>query len=247
MATVKPDHSPIISGTGAAERNGAARPAKLPPLEQGDHLDQQTFHARYEAMPPGTRAELIGGVVHMPSPTKADHGEHHGVLFAWLWTYKRATPGTKVYNNASVNMGNKNEPQPDAYLLIFPGGQTHLDDEGWMCGSPELIGEASSTTESYDLHTKKQEYEQAGVKEYIVIALRQAKVFWFILRRGHYEPLTPGADGVLRSETFPGLWLDPEALLRLDEDRLLAVLQQGVNSPEHAAFVQRLAASRLTL
>ena len=28
----------------------------LPPLEAGERLDRATFHARYEAMPSGTRA-----------------------------------------------------------------------------------------------------------------------------------------------------------------------------------------------
>jgi hypothetical protein len=32
-------------------------------LVEGQRLDQPTFHALYEAMPPGTRAELIDGVV----------------------------------------------------------------------------------------------------------------------------------------------------------------------------------------
>jgi hypothetical protein len=38
----------------------------LPPLVHGQHLDQPTFHERYEAMSPDTRAELVGGVVYMP-------------------------------------------------------------------------------------------------------------------------------------------------------------------------------------
>jgi hypothetical protein len=41
---------------------------RLLPLENGDHLDQPTFHARYQAMPEHCRAELIGGIVYMPSP-----------------------------------------------------------------------------------------------------------------------------------------------------------------------------------
>jgi hypothetical protein len=35
----------------------------VPPLENGDRLDQPTFHARYERMPEDFRAELIGGIV----------------------------------------------------------------------------------------------------------------------------------------------------------------------------------------
>ena len=49
----------------------------LPPLVAGQRLDQVTFHERYEAMPPGTRAELIDGVVFMPSPRGPEHGRAH--------------------------------------------------------------------------------------------------------------------------------------------------------------------------
>lgn len=43
-------------------------------LVAGRRLDQPTYHALYEAMPPGTRAELIGGVVCMPSPVGRGRG-----------------------------------------------------------------------------------------------------------------------------------------------------------------------------
>ena len=47
----------------------ASRPAAtFPPLIAEQRLDRATFHERYCAMPPGVRAELINGVVHMPSP-----------------------------------------------------------------------------------------------------------------------------------------------------------------------------------
>jgi hypothetical protein len=42
----------------------------VPPLENGDRLDQRTFHARYVRMPENCRAELIGGIVFMASPQK---------------------------------------------------------------------------------------------------------------------------------------------------------------------------------
>ena len=45
---------------------------------------------------------------------------------------------------------------------------------------------------------------------------------------------------ILRSVVFAGLWLDPAALLAKDKQRMLAVLQQGLQSPEHAAFVAEL-------
>jgi Uma2 family endonuclease len=216
--------------------------ALLPPLEAGDHLDQRTFHARYEAMPEDVRAELIGGVVYMPSPLKPRHGRMHTKVIRWLSEYEEATPGTEALDNTTDILGPDSEPQPDACLLILPekGGQTRENEDGYLEGPPELIAEVASSTESYDLHSKKRDYERAGVKEYVVIALRQARVFWFISRHGKFEELAPEPDGILRSEVFPGLWLDPAALLRRDSPRLLEVLRQGLATPEHAAFVAKL-------
>jgi hypothetical protein len=47
-----------------------------------------------------------------------------------------------------------------------------------------------------------------------------------------------------RSTVFPGLWLDPQALLKDDIDIVVKALERGLATPEHAAFVQRLAAAR---
>jgi len=211
-------------------------------LEDGDHLDQKTFHDRYEAMPEDTRAELIGGIVFMPSPLMRPHGRMHVVVIDWLSRYEDATPGAETYDNATAILDDQNEPQPDVCLLIIPPGkgQTRDQDE-YIAGPPELIIEVASSSTSIDLHRKRDEYEKVGVKEYAVIALNEGRVYWWVLRNGRYEDLPRGSDGILRSEVFPGLWLDPEALLRLDKQRVRAVLQQGLASPEHAAFVQWLA------
>jgi Uma2 family endonuclease len=217
------------------------QPPPLPPLKAGDRLDQPTFHARYEAMPEDFRAELIGGVVYVPSPLKRPHGRMHIIVSHWLVTYEDATPGTETYDNATTILGPESEPQPDACLLILTPehGQTR-DQDDYIAGPPELIVEVALTTEAFDLNAKRRDYEQEGVKEYLVVALRQRRVFWFISRNGQFVDLLIAADGILRSEVFPGLWLDPEALLRRDKRRVLEVLRQGLATPEHAAFVTRL-------
>lgn len=76
--------------------------------------------------------------------------------------------------------------------------------------------------------------------EYLVVALRSNQVFWFVRRRGGSKDLQPGADGIFRSEVFPGLWLDPAAYLRRDAKQVLAVLRDGLATPEHMAFVEKL-------
>src|SRR5262245_3401150 len=217
----------------------------IPPLENGAHMDQKTFHERYEAMP-DVRAELIGGIVYMSWPMKRRHGRYGTRVIRWLGEYEEATPGTEVLDNTTNILGPYNEPEPDGCLLILPecGGQAWEDEDGYLNGAPEFAAEIGESTESIDLHAKKSDYETCGVREYLVVALRQQRVFWFVRRRGKFKELAPGADGILRSEVFPGLWLDPAALLRRDGKRLLAVLRRGLASPEHAAFVAKLAARR---
>jgi Uma2 family endonuclease len=231
----------------SVERASRRKKRTIPPLENGDHLDQKTFHERYEAMPPGTRAELIGGVVFiMPSPQKIAHGESEPLFSSWLNEYRVETPGTRLLTHSTTIMGRKNEPQPDACLVILPecGGQPWGNDDDYLHGVPELLGEVSSRSESIDLHEKLAEYEKAGVLEYVVVALRTARVYWFVRRRGKFKEMKPGPHGIYRSEVFPGLWLDAEALLRGEWKQMAAVLRQGLASPEHAAFVGKLAAKR---
>lgn len=212
------------------------------PLENGDRLDQKTFHERYEAMPEGTRAELIGGIVYMMSPMKSPHGKHTREVSFSLRNYELATPGVEGGDGLTTILRDDSEPQPDACLYIptSKGGQVRINEDEYVEGAPELIVEVASSTESKDLHIKKNDYEAAGVCEYVVVALRQKQVFWFALRDGKYESLVKGEDGIYRSEVFPGLWLDPRALLDLNGHRIRELVQQGVASDEHAAFVQKL-------
>jgi Uma2 family endonuclease len=222
------------------------RSRTLPPLVAGQRLDQPTFHERYEAMPPETRAELVGGVVYMPSPLRDDHGEIDNDVSGWLFHYKRHTPGVRSPNNATVKLDLGGEPQPDTQLRIPGelGGQSAVDERDYVIGAPELIVEIARSSRAYDLGAKKLDYERAGVQEYVVIELDPDRVHWFIRRGDHFENLPAGPDGVYRSEVFPGLWLDAQVLYAEDLDRLIGVLDQGIATPEHAAFAARFARAR---
>ncbi len=179
---------------------------KLPPLENGDMLDQKTFHARYLAMPEDCRAELIGGIVHMPSPQKYEHSEAYKSVVLWLNEYSKATPGTNMLFNNTQILGKDSEPQPDACLFITSeyGGRVHKDQEGFLNGAPELIVEVSASTESIDLNSKKLDYEKASVLEYVVLALRMKQVFWFVRKRGKYMEIPLPSDGIFHSHQFHG-------------------------------------------
>jgi hypothetical protein len=232
---------------GTKSRRDRKYPRPIPPLENGDRLDQKTFHERYEAMPKIVRAELIGGIVYMSSPLKPRHGRTGCDMNWWISHYRIATPGTDSVENATQILGPQCEAQPDGWLLILPecGGLVHENEDGYFTGAPALITEIGASTESIDLHAKKADYEKAGVREYVVAALRRQSVFWFARRRGKFKELVPDDDGIYRSLVFPGLWLDSIALVRRNTKRVLTVLEQGLASPEHAEFVAKLEARRL--
>jgi Uma2 family endonuclease len=234
MAITRPRARPVDPG--------GAR-TSVPPLENGDRLTRAEFERRYEAMPDLKKAELIEGEVYVGSPVRhRQHGKPHSQLNGWLSVYMSGTPGVEAGDNGSIRLDLDNVPQPDAYLMIEPerGGQARISEDDYIEGAPELVAEIAASSVSYDLGRKLHAYRRNGVKEYIVWRVQDREVDWFVLREGRYEPLTPGADGVLRSEAFPGLWLDPAALLRGDLASVLATVREGLNSPEHAAFVAGL-------
>ena len=152
------------------------------------------------------------------------------------------TPGVALGVEPTVRLDIDNEPQPDAVLLIMPeaGRQAQLSDDDYIEGAPELIVEIAASSVAIDLHAKKQAYRRNGVKEYIVWQVLDQKLSWFYLEKGEYLDLTADSDGILHSRVFAGLWLAVGELLAVNMQRVLAVLQEGVQSPEHREFIQKL-------
>jgi Uma2 family endonuclease len=219
----------------------------IPPLRHGDRLTRAEFERRYDAMPNLKKAELLEGVVYMPSPVRwKHHGKPHFHVEGWLFNYEAATPGVECGSNATTRLDLDNEPQPDALMIISPecGGQVRISADDYVEGGPELAAEISASTARIDFELKFNIYRRNGVREYIIWDTVAQTVHWFVLRGDQYERLAPNAAGVLQSEVFPRLWLDPAALIRFDSAAVVAVLQQGIATPEHAAFVARLQAAR---
>jgi len=214
-------------------------------LRPGDRLDQPTFHRLYLASPEGFKAELIGGIVMVPFGASLGHAGDHSLLGGLFFVYSASTPGTRSLTEPTVILGPDSEPQPDCVLIVAPehGGRCRLRDD-YLTGPPELVAEVSYSSRAYDLHGKKRDYEAAGVAEYLLLIRHPPELRGFVLRDGAYEPRPADADGLYRSASFPGLWLDPVALVAGDIPRALAALQLGLAAPEHADFVARLAAAR---
>src|SRR5712671_1453930 len=125
----------------------APDPETIPPLEPGDRLTRDEFERRYNAMPRGIKAELLEGVVHMPSPTRfRRHGRPHLHLITWLGYYESGTPGVEAGDNSTIRLDIDNEPQPDAVLLIDPacGGQARISADDYIEAAPEFVAEVAA-------------------------------------------------------------------------------------------------------
>jgi Uma2 family endonuclease len=186
------------------------------------------------------KAELVGGIVYMPPPVGPGHGEADIRLGAVLTVYEAATPGVRASHNTTVILGEQSEPQPDIHLRFLPeaGGRVVVNERGMLRGAPELVVEVAHSSESLDLHAKRADYAKAGVLEYLVFLVREGTLRAFDLPGGRELPVA--RDGIYRSKVFPGLWIDPAAVLSGDLRRVFVVLERGVKSRGHTAFVKRL-------
>ena len=223
--------------------NGAA-----PLLMEGERLTRNEFERRYNAMPDLKKAELIEGVVHVSSPvSQRFHGRPHSHLNLCLSAYEGNTPGVEVGDNSTIRLDLENMPQPDCLLFVQPeyGGRVRISDDGYIEGAPDLVAEVAASSVGIDMGKKLDVYHRNGIREYIVWRVLDAQIDWFVHHADGFRPLVPATDGILRSTVFPGLWLDPGALVRGDVNSVLAIGQKGLTSGEHRDFVARLEQARI--
>ena len=235
-----------MSGTVAVER------PKVAPLESGDHLTQPEFHARYLATPRIKKAELIEGIVFMPSPVSDLHSGAHSKIIGWLENYASRDPTLAVRVTPTLILDDRNEYQPDAVLrrgrpasevqhtegtgapsALSPASPaspslsspaSYVDAEGYLRGAPELVVEIAVTSAAIDLHEKREVYRRKGVTEYLVWQVLDEAITWWGLTGGRFEPFEPSDAEVLESRIFPGLRLNKPALLRGDMAAVLKTL-----------------------
>ncbi len=193
-------------------------------------------------MPQIKKAELLDGVVHMPSPVSRAHARSHYQLNGWTGFFSFSTPGVEGSNSGTLRLDLDTEPQPDVFLYILPshGGRAIHCADGYVEGAVDLVSEVSVSSVPIDLGIKLPLYRRNGVSEYIVWRVLDRAIDWFVLRDRQYDRLPLGPDGIYRSVALPGLWLDAAALIDGNLPRVSQIALAGVASPEHAAFVAQL-------
>lgn len=214
-----------------------------PKLENGDRVTRDEFERRYHQMPHLKKAELIEGVVYVPSPLRYNqHGKPHSQIMTWLGNYAATTPSLETANNTTLRLDFDNEVQPDALLRVDEscGGTSRISEDDYLEGAPELIVEIAGSSASYDLHDKLQVYRRHGVREYLVWIVTEQTFRWYVWKQGAFQEQFSNEAGILKSQFFPGLWLDVSALLAGEMQQVLTVLNTGLKSTEYQTFVKQL-------
>jgi Uma2 family endonuclease len=203
-------------------------------LESGDRLTRSEFHRRYCLRPDLKKAELVEGVVYVPSPSRYSfHSRQQHIVVLWLGTYAVRHRGIHCASEATVYLDADNEVQPDAFLFreLAPPGGARVNAEGYIEGAPQLVVEIAASSASYDLHDKLRAYRRAGVQEYLVWRVLDQALDWLRLHEGEYLRVEPDARGLIASQSFPGLQLDVTRLLAGDAAGVLAALTGSAAEP----------------
>jgi len=181
-------------------------------LENGDRLSRVEFE-RLCQLHDIERAELINGVVHMAAAVRdRQQGAPHARIMLWLGAYAMHRSNVQCADNVSLRLDDRNEPQPDA-VLFLDNGNCHIDEDGYLSGSPELVVEVAASSVSIDAHLKKDLYLRSGVREYLLWRTEDETIDWWQAQNGVYQSISQNSGGVIASQQFQGLVLDTRAML----------------------------------
>lgn len=176
-----------------------------------------------------------------PPVSAGFQGRPHDHILFWLAQYAVATEGLEFFSDSSVHLGELDLPQPDGILRIKDrfGGTSQLL-KGELHGAPELVVEIAASSAAYDLFEKKQSYQENAIQEYLVWVVHEDRFVWFSLSSDGYAELNPARNGVIKSQVFPGLWLDTKAMLAGNWPKILATAKNGIESEEYLGFAAKL-------
>lgn len=168
------------------------------------------------------RVELIKGKIFKMSPApNYSHQRISSDLHGFLWSYLRGKP-CKVFSAPfDVLLTVKSKDDKDITTVLQPDICVMCDlskkDNRGCVGAPDIVVEILSPgNNAKEIINKYELYEQAGVKEYWVIAPQYQTVVVNTLTDGKYHPSRQMASGdVLTSSVLSGFSLDLSELFEV--------------------------------
>lgn len=183
-----------------------------PPLVRGQWVPM-TWDEFLAWAPPEGRAEWVNGWGIADVSTSIRHGDFLNFFSSLLGLYVRLFGLGRMYTSDSL-MRLPTRPsgrEPDIMVILTD----HLDRLGqrWFEGPADFVVEfVSEDDPDRDLVEKFQEYERAGVREYLTVDARPDRHevrFHRLDADGRFQPVDPDERGRCHLATLPGLWFDP--------------------------------------
>lgn len=164
----------------------------------------------YQLLSDDIRYEIINGNLFMtPAPTSFHQIVCENIGFLLSSFVRKYKIGKVLYGPIDVYFGKKNVFQPD---VLFVGKENNgiVVPKG-IIGAPDLVVEVLSPSNSFsDLYSKKEVYEDFGVKEYWIAdpGNRTLDIFYLDSNGKFAQHIFASEDGQITSKLLNGLVFD---------------------------------------
>jgi Uma2 family endonuclease len=180
--------------------------------------EQMTAEEFFCDAPEDRKAELIDGVMIMPSPAHDTHEALFHFLFRLLGDYvEENTLGTIRGSRTAVELDVDQAPEPD--ILFVARERRNIIRPKGIVGAPDLVIEIlSASTARNDRGPKFRAYQRAGVRElWLIDPYGPAGTEFFQLQNGRFVPTAPDDNGRIHSIAVHGFWIDVQWLWPSEE------------------------------
>jgi Uma2 family endonuclease len=194
--------------------------------------ERMTAEEFFRDAPEDRKAELIDGVMIVPSPATTTHERLQGFLFALLRGYAEEHDlGEVLGSRTAVALAEDQAPEPD--ILFVAKERLAILQEKGVIGAPDLVVEIlSASTQRYDRGPKFRAYAHAGVRElWLIDPYGPEGTEFFQRREQELVQMKPDAQGIFRSVALPGFWIEVQWLWPrtkfISVRRALAAIEAG--------------------
>jgi len=193
-----------------------AQRATAPPELERERPIEMTYE-EFLALDEGLHAEWVNGKVTIFMSAGTRHQRMVTFLLTFAGSYARRLDLGEVFT-APYEMRLEAVPssrEPDL-LFIAKHHRNRISDRR-LVGPADLVVELiSEWSVARDRSDKFDEYEEAGVSEYLIIDTRPGRErfdAYQLAPTGKYRTVLPDADGRYRSSALPGFWFRPDWFL----------------------------------
>jgi Uma2 family endonuclease len=172
-------------------------------------VERMTAEEFFRGAPEDRKAELIDGVMIMPSPPFDPHERLQNFLLTLLRVYVEELELGEVRGSRTpVELGIDQVPEPD--VLFVAKQRAHIIQNKGILGAPDLVIEIlSAGTAHRDRGRKFRAYERAGVGElWLIDPYGPTGTKFYHLRNGRFSLVRPDKNGILRSAVVSGFWIN---------------------------------------